>query len=62
MTNRELLNLPPPLLSERDKQRLFLLRIQATARPGPACHKAVVAVPPSTRSTGDGGTAGLLEG
>ena len=41
MTNRELLNLPPPLLSERDKQRLFLLRVQATARPCPACHKAV---------------------
>ena len=41
MTNRELLNLPPPLLSERDRQRLFQLRVQATARPCPACHKAV---------------------
>ncbi len=41
MTNRELLNLPPPLLSEPDKQRLFLLRIQSTSRPCPACHKSV---------------------
>jgi hypothetical protein len=41
MTNRELLNMPRPLLDEADKQRLFLLRVQGTPMPCPACKRPV---------------------
>jgi hypothetical protein len=37
MTNRELLQTPEQLLSQLDKQRLFLLRIEGTPMPCPAC-------------------------
>jgi hypothetical protein len=40
MTNRELLNTPKRLLSEVDKQRLFLLRVESAPMPCPACKKA----------------------
>jgi hypothetical protein len=41
MTNRELLNTPETLLGEVDKQRLFLLRVEGTPVPCPACKKPV---------------------
>ena len=41
MTNRELLNTPKSLLSEVDRQRLFLLRVEGAAMPCPACKKPV---------------------
>lgn len=41
MTNRELLNMPRSRLSEVDKQRLFLLRVEGTPMLCPACKKAV---------------------
>jgi hypothetical protein len=41
MTNRELLNMPRSRLSEVDKQRLFLLRVEGTPMPCPACGKKV---------------------
>jgi hypothetical protein len=36
MTNRELLNTPKRQLSEVDKQRLFLLRVESAPMPCPA--------------------------
>jgi hypothetical protein len=41
MTNRELLTTPEQLLSELDKQRVFLLRAAGTALPCPACKRPV---------------------
>ena len=41
MTNRELLNMPRSRLSEVDKQRLFLLRVEGTPMPCPACQRPV---------------------
>ena len=41
MTNRELLNMPPTVLDEVDRQRLFLLRVEGTHHPCPACLKPV---------------------
>jgi hypothetical protein len=41
MTNRELLNVAETQLGPVDKQRLFLLRVEGTAMPCPACKKAV---------------------
>jgi hypothetical protein len=41
MTNRQLLQTPEPLLSELDKQRLFLLRTEGTPVPCPACKRPV---------------------
>jgi hypothetical protein len=41
MTNRELLNTPKALLSEVDKQRLFLLRVEGQPMPCPACQKPI---------------------
>jgi uncharacterized protein (UPF0212 family) len=41
MTNRELLNTPEKLLKELDRQRLYLLRIDGTSMPCPACKKPV---------------------
>ncbi|MCI0355496.1 MAG: hypothetical protein L0099_10730 [Acidobacteria bacterium] len=37
MTNRELLKSPEQLLGELDRQRLFLLRVEGTPLPCPAC-------------------------
>jgi hypothetical protein len=39
MTNRELLATSRQVLSELDKQRLFLLRVEGTPVPCPACKK-----------------------
>jgi hypothetical protein len=39
MTNRELLQTPRELLSEVDRQRLFLLRTEGATVPCPACKK-----------------------
>jgi hypothetical protein len=44
MTNRELLTTPPSVLSEVDKQRLFLLRTEGTPMPCPACKRPVNAL------------------
>jgi hypothetical protein len=41
MTNRELRNTPHALLSEVDRQRPLLLRVEGAAMPCPACPKAV---------------------
>src|SRR5437016_5471003 len=41
MTNRELLNTPRSLLSEVDKQRLFLLRVEGAVMPCPSCKKPI---------------------
>jgi hypothetical protein len=41
MTNRELLQAPRDTLSELDNQRLFLLRVEGTAAPCPACKRPV---------------------
>lgn len=41
MTNRELLNMPRSRLSQVDKQRLFLLRVEGTPMPCPACGRKV---------------------
>ena len=41
MTNRELLTMPRSMLGEVDKQRLFLLRVEGTPMPCPACKKPV---------------------
>jgi hypothetical protein len=41
MTNRELLTKPEQLLSELDRQRLFLLRTEGTPLPCPACKRPV---------------------
>jgi hypothetical protein len=38
MTNRDLLKMPKDLLGQLDKQRLFLLRVEAMPMPCPACH------------------------
>jgi hypothetical protein len=43
MTNRELLKTPEQLLSELDRQRLFLLRTEGTPVPCPACKRPVTA-------------------
>jgi hypothetical protein len=37
MTNRELLQTPKELLGEVDKQRQYLLRVEGTPMPCPAC-------------------------
>jgi hypothetical protein len=37
VTNRDLLKLPKELLSELDKQRRYLLRVDGTPMPCPAC-------------------------
>jgi len=39
MTNRELLKTPKHLLTEVDRQRLFLLRVESTPVPCPACNR-----------------------
>ena len=41
MTNREILKRPKQLLGEIDKQRLFLLRVESTPVPCPACKRPV---------------------
>jgi hypothetical protein len=41
MTNREVLQTPEQLLSELDRQRLFLLRTEGTPLPCPACKRPV---------------------
>jgi hypothetical protein len=41
MTNRQLLTTPEQLLSELDRQRLFLLRTEGTPVPCPACKRPV---------------------
>jgi uncharacterized protein (UPF0212 family) len=41
MTNRDILKTPKALLGEVDKQRLFLLRVESTAVPCPACKRPV---------------------
>src|SRR3954453_5392639 len=41
MTNREILKTPKDLLGEVDKQRLFLLRVESTPVPCPACKQPV---------------------
>jgi hypothetical protein len=41
MTNREILNTPKNLLAEVDRQRLFLLRVESTPVPCPACKRPV---------------------
>lgn len=38
MTNREILNAPKETLSSLERQRQFLLRVNLTAMPCPACH------------------------
>jgi hypothetical protein len=40
MTNRDLLSTPKALLGPVDKQRLFVLHVEGTAMPCPACKKA----------------------
>jgi hypothetical protein len=37
VTNRELLDMPPALLDEAERRRLYLLRLQAQSPPCPAC-------------------------
>jgi hypothetical protein len=44
MTNRQLLQTPKELLSELDKQRLFLLQVEGTPAPCPACKVKVNAL------------------
>ena len=41
MTNREILQTPRELLNEVDRQRLFLLRVEGTPVPCPACKRPV---------------------
>lgn len=41
MTNREILKTPNHLLAEVDRQRLFLLRVESTPVPCPACKRPV---------------------
>jgi hypothetical protein len=41
MTNRELLKTPPSLLNQVDRQRQFLLRVDGTPMPCPACKRPV---------------------
>jgi hypothetical protein len=41
MTNHQLLKTPEQLLSELDRQRLFLLRTEGTPVPCPACKRPV---------------------
>jgi hypothetical protein len=41
MLNRDLLKTPRELLGELDKQRLFLLRVEGTPMPCPACKTPV---------------------
>ncbi len=41
MTNSELLQAPEELLGELDRQRLFLLRVEGTPVPCPACQTPV---------------------
>ena len=44
MINRELLKTPRETLSELDKQRLFLLQVEGTPVPCPACKQPVSAL------------------
>jgi uncharacterized protein (UPF0212 family) len=44
MVNRDLLKTPKELLSELDKQRLHLLRVESAAMPCPACKTPVDAI------------------
>jgi len=39
MTNREILKTPKELLGQVDRQRLFLLRVESTPVPCPACKR-----------------------
>jgi len=41
MTNREVLHTPEDLLGELDRQRRFLLRVEGTPAPCPACQTPV---------------------
>jgi endogenous inhibitor of DNA gyrase (YacG/DUF329 family) len=41
MTNREILQTPKEMLREVDRQRQFLLRVESTPVPCPACKKPV---------------------
>lgn len=41
MTNRDLLQTPEQQLSELDRQRLYLLKVNGTPMPCPACAKPV---------------------
>jgi hypothetical protein len=41
MTNRELLEVPESLLGKLDRQRLYLLRVERTPVPCPACQTPV---------------------
>ncbi len=41
MTNREILQTPKQNLADVDKQRLFLLRVESTPVPCPACKRPV---------------------
>jgi hypothetical protein len=41
MTNHEILNTPKQMLGEVDRQRHFLLRVEGTPVPCPACKKPV---------------------
>src|SRR5271156_198900 len=41
MTNLEILRMLEPLLGALDRQRLFLLRVEGTPAPCPACKKPV---------------------
>lgn len=41
MTNREVLQSPESVLSALDRQRLFLLRVEGTPAPCPACQQPV---------------------
>ena len=44
MVNRDILKTSKALLSELDKQRLFLLRVESTPMPCPACKTPVDAI------------------
>lgn len=44
MTNRQLLTMHQDVLSQVDRQRLFLLRVEGTPVPCPACKKSVNAI------------------
>jgi hypothetical protein len=41
VTNRELFNMPPALLDEAERRRLYLLRLQGQSPPCPACRAPV---------------------
>lgn len=41
MTNREILDARPELLSEQDRQRQYVLRVELTVMPCPACGRGL---------------------